>query len=501
MNNEDYWAQRKDILLAQLEKDEENLHKKLFIEYQKHVKNLEKDVSYYYQTYGKNNVIEYRNLMLKLSDTDKKMLLERCDEFAKKYPEYAYLMPVRKSIYKLNRLEGMKHSIFIAQMEIGANEQIAVKRHLEELYKNGYMSTVKDLGATLGTIRHDVLEKTINARWCNGKNFSDRIWDNRKKLANYLSHDFSVAMARGDSYEKCVKELSKRFENVSKNDIKRLVYTEGTFIMCESQITPFENDPNYTDYKYITRGDSNVCSDCNALNGKIFRIKDRCAGTNFPPMHSYCRCDFVALIDKKNRGTTTENIEKNALNNNDDSGIIKQEYDKIITEIKNVTKIKGELSFAPPKINIDSLSFDNGHINKERLHNVSEKEAKEFIKKAKLSAVAWKGERIHYFSMDGVVYVDTKNNIIRTAFKKEQFDQNILKMIEVLKNMGYGNNDYPDTVLCPLVNTKIDLMDCSIVVDCADRFMKEAVIDNKYYAKENWRDICTSCVNRKYMDG
>ena len=40
-----------------------------------------------------------------LSDEDKRLLIEQMDEFAKKYPQYAHLMPVREHM-KLNRLEG-----------------------------------------------------------------------------------------------------------------------------------------------------------------------------------------------------------------------------------------------------------------------------------------------------------------------------------------------------------------------------------------------------------
>ena len=43
------------------------------------------------------------------------------DEFEKKYPEYADLMPIRESIYKLNRLEGLQQSIRLQQRELGIN--------------------------------------------------------------------------------------------------------------------------------------------------------------------------------------------------------------------------------------------------------------------------------------------------------------------------------------------------------------------------------------------
>ena len=121
-----YWQNRQQQLNKQMEKEEARLKKRLSSFYDAEFARLEKEIAAYYQKYGQDNVIEYRRLMESLSDADKKLLIEQMDEFAKKYPQYADLMPVRESIYKLNRLEGLQYSIRMQQLEIGAviNEQI-----------------------------------------------------------------------------------------------------------------------------------------------------------------------------------------------------------------------------------------------------------------------------------------------------------------------------------------------------------------------------------------
>ena len=113
-----YWEQRQQQLNRQLETDETKLKSKLSQYYDKEQKRLEKEISAYYQMYGENNVIRYRKLLENLSDTDKSLLMERMNDFAVKYPQYAYLMPVRESIYKLNRLEGLQTNIRMQQLEI-----------------------------------------------------------------------------------------------------------------------------------------------------------------------------------------------------------------------------------------------------------------------------------------------------------------------------------------------------------------------------------------------
>ncbi len=96
-----YWEQRRSQLLNQLEKDEEKLKQKLSAYYDQEAKKFEKEIASYYQLYGEDNVIEYRKLMLSLSDEDKALLIEDMNEFAEKYPQYRHLLPVRESVYKL----------------------------------------------------------------------------------------------------------------------------------------------------------------------------------------------------------------------------------------------------------------------------------------------------------------------------------------------------------------------------------------------------------------
>ena len=102
-----YWQKRQQQLNKSLEKDEERLKKRLSSYFDTEYRKLEKQIAAYYEQYGTDNVIQYRRLMEELPKEDKRLLIEQMDAFAEKYPEYAHLMPVRESIYKLIRLEGL----------------------------------------------------------------------------------------------------------------------------------------------------------------------------------------------------------------------------------------------------------------------------------------------------------------------------------------------------------------------------------------------------------
>ena len=113
--------------------------------------------------------------------------------------------------------------------------------------------------------------------------------------------------------------------------------------------------------------------------------------------------------------------------------------DKIKSEIRALG-VKGQIELSPKtKIDVSKFTFDDKHINKERAHGVSRKEAEQFIKDADVSITRWGGRFVNYYAPNGAVFVDVENHNIRTAFRKEEFDERTIKMREVLKRNGKNN--------------------------------------------------------------
>lgn len=299
-----YWERRQRELNQALEKDEANLKKRLSSFYDAEYRKLEKEIAAYYSQYGENNVIAYRRLMESLPEEDKRLLLERMDDFAEKYPEYAHLLPVRESIYKLNRLEGLQQSILLQQLEIGAVNEEEIRKHLEKQAARNASAAAETMGfgKNFYAENSQLVRQIVNTAWCNGKNFSQRIWDNVEKLAGYLGTDLAQGFARGDSYERLVNQLRQRFGKVSRNDAYRLIYTEGTFVMNEARAASFEQDTEEyifrVQYDAIRRnGWRDICDD---LDGQTFLWSERRPGINFPPMHAWCHCTATPYVSDWN---------------------------------------------------------------------------------------------------------------------------------------------------------------------------------------------------------
>lgn len=296
-----YWQKRQRQLNSSLEKDEEALKRRLSRIYDSEARKLENQIAAYYQQYGKDNVIQYRTLLETLPDADRRLLIEQMDKFAEKYPQYRDLMPVRESIYKLNRLEGLQHSVRLQQLEIGAINNDQIRAHLERQAMRGVNAAAEAMGfgRNFYASDPDIVRRFVDVPWADGVNFSTRIWRNTDKLANYLNTDIAQGFARGEPYQRLVDQLRDRFLRVSRNDAYRLIYTEGTYVMAEATMQPFVND--FGEYRLSTVGDGKVCDICRGVSTQVFKIKDRQPGTNFPPLHTWCRCTFEIVVADWNK--------------------------------------------------------------------------------------------------------------------------------------------------------------------------------------------------------
>src|SRR5690625_1713493 len=136
--NDAYWIKRQSQWLDNQDKMDAAVTNRLTKEYQRTAKELEKEIASYFKRYGQDDVIEFRTMLQDLSDSDRDMLFQDMEVFAMKYPEYAHLMPVRESVYRLNRLQGLHYSTQLKLLELGAIEQKELEKHLEATYGKRY---------------------------------------------------------------------------------------------------------------------------------------------------------------------------------------------------------------------------------------------------------------------------------------------------------------------------------------------------------------------------
>ncbi len=63
----------------------------------------------------------------------------------------------------------------------------------------------------------------------------------------------------------------------------------------------------------------------------------------------------------------------------------------------------------------------------------TEEEVKEWIKSAKFSTTVWNGEYENFYSFFGAAYVNTQTGTIRTAYRADEYTDNLKRIMEVLE--------------------------------------------------------------------
>ncbi|MBU5594907.1 minor capsid protein [Amphibacillus sp. MSJ-3] len=319
--NKSYWLNRQDQWLTNQDKEDARLSKKLEKEYQRTAKELEKDIGNYFNQYGHDNVIEFRTMLQDLSDADRNLLFQDMDRFAEKYPQYSDLMPVRESIYQLNRLEGLHYSTQLKLLELGAIEQQELEKHLEKTYGKHYKNMLKELGIgnQFLAIDDQTMRNTLFSGWVNGQNFSNRIWSNKERMLEHMQTVYRDGLARGDNYAKMTKAIRERFE-VGASDAKRLVWTESSFILNQAHTQAYQN-AGVEEYEISAIRDHKTSPICREMDGERFRFDEMEVGLNFPPFHPYCRTTFIGIIEDKEHGQETTEMFKSIYDNWDGKNV------------------------------------------------------------------------------------------------------------------------------------------------------------------------------------
>lgn len=109
--------------------------------------------------------------------------------------------------------------------------------------------------------------------------------------------------------------------------------------------------------------------------------------------------------------------------------------DIIIRQIRAIG-VRGRVHSPKRDIDTSALAFDDAHINGERQHGVTAAEAKSFIENSAVSISRRNGRYENYYGEMGAAYVDTQENLIRTAYKSADFHGDVLDILEVLKKNG-----------------------------------------------------------------
>lgn len=163
-------------------------------------------------------------------------------------------------------------------IDISRGEASSQEKIIEELLSTVVKETFSFYSYNKGL--KDV-KKIIESNF-KGKNFSKRVWDNEKEVANHLHRRVQDFLKGKVNVNQIRKDIEKTF-NTSAYNSKRLVETEVS--RCENDA--FRRFCKETGVKKVKRNeilDNRICKECKAIDGKIFDL-DKAPGI----IHPLCR--------------------------------------------------------------------------------------------------------------------------------------------------------------------------------------------------------------------
>ena len=130
-----------------------------------------------------------------------------------------------------------------------------------------------------------------------GKNWVERLFDNKNKLLNSIKVEILKGIEQGRDIRKTIKIVQK-LGNMSKYEASRLVRTENCIARTEGALENYRTNELITHVVIIAVGDDRTCPDCRSYDGTYIPIEEARVGNNIPPFHPSCRCCIAPVSDK-----------------------------------------------------------------------------------------------------------------------------------------------------------------------------------------------------------
>ncbi|RVU73606.1 MULTISPECIES: minor capsid protein [Lactobacillus] len=304
MNSQQYW--RKRVLYAkQKELESEADYEDAM---RSRLKDLEnefiKESKIWLSKYAKENnqTLKQAAEYLKKIDTSKfDMTLA---EFEAKARAGGYEKELNSAYYKsrIARLQELYKQYQELAAKYADSEEDNLAIGLAKQYQDTYLLdnynqylVVGSINVNFAHFNEDQLKEIVYQPW-QGSDFSKRIWANYTNvMPEVLTDTMLRATVMGYSYQDVEKQLKDKFQGVVRSDLHRLVATEMGHA-AEQATLQFYKDSKIEQYEYMATLESHTCDVCAHLDGRIFYVKDKKEGVNYPLIHPYCRCTTCGYI-------------------------------------------------------------------------------------------------------------------------------------------------------------------------------------------------------------
>lgn len=308
MSKNNYWQDRFIEEEERLNKIAGDEFRRQQLEYERAIARMNKDIEVWYNRIAKNNDVSLVEAKKMLNDKELKEFKWTLDEYIKHGKEngikkdWSRQLENASARVHIERLEAMKLQVRGEIEKLYNGRESGFESYLKNIYKDQYNRTAFQIakGTGVGTNIYSLNDKLVNTvikkPWApDGKNFSDRIWEDKDKLINTLHTEMTQAFIRGDSLEKLADKIAEKMK-VSRANASRLVYTESAAYSSKARLKSFQ-DLRVEKYEIVATLDNRTSDICQDMDGKVFDLKDYEVGVTANPFHVRCRTTTAPYFD------------------------------------------------------------------------------------------------------------------------------------------------------------------------------------------------------------
>lgn len=438
-----YWEKRNTALMLHHEKNTLETINKLVNAYNRAMENIDKEIKTIYRNYAKGGVLS-KSVLDKLLNTQQSKtyhdnllktinLMEDSDikkKLLTKYNAPAYAA-------RISHFEELRTNIDIELKKIANIEKLVTQEHYKNVIEEGYYRSIFEvqkyagIGFDFSRVDNRTVNTILNEKWVDSSNFSERIWKNNEKLSKYLSDNLLGDYLSGKTVSKMSSELAETM-NVGLYNATTLIRTETAHFANESEMLAYE-ELGIEKYRFIATLDNVTCKHCAELDNKVFSLKDRQAGKNYPPIHPNDRCTTVAEFDDD----VTEELQRRAKDENGKSIIVPQDmnygqwYKKYVKEPQEnqiQPYVIGEIDINRYKNISDNITTEDVVLLPKQIEHIEERHKGVYDK--------YKNELINILNNPDYIFKDPKHK--DTALLIKKYDNNVEVVLKL--NTDTKNN-------------------------------------------------------------
>lgn len=257
-------------------------------------------INAWYQRLADNNGVSMQEARKMLDASELKEFRWNVEEYTKYAEEneisgaWAKQLENASARVHISRLEALKIETQQEVEKLYGNCTDVIDHHIRDTYTSDFYHTAFEVqkgigvGTAMNRLDPETVEKIVSKPWAvDGKNFSDRLWENKTKLINNMHNSLSRMCITGEAPDRAIEEISKQM-GVSKAQAGRVVMTESAAFANKARQDCME-ELDVEQFEVVETLDSHTCETCGGMDGKHFPMREFEVGVTAPPFHPNCR--------------------------------------------------------------------------------------------------------------------------------------------------------------------------------------------------------------------